>query len=258
MSRRITAVLAVFLFSCSSSGGDRPDVEEDAELQVEDVSSTDSDLPDLRHADVRLKEVREIPEYRMVDLVDPLIAVGGMGYRVSNNFPGASAPFGMVQPSPDTCTKSGGGFDLYHCGGYHTEDEHICGFSNNHLSGVGAPDLGLVSFMPAPGPVDVAKTEAAGYLSGFDRTTEEAHPGYYSVVLSGSDILVELTATRRVAHHRYSYPEGDEDALVVFDLGHTIHSRGDGPGAGHHGHRHVPRIFDAQSLPGHKPRVPGF
>lgn len=221
-SGRLAAFLAGVLFSCSPSGAGVQDAGRGSDLvQVED-RATDSPPLDSQPSDVDVVGVVGIPEYRMVDLVDPFIAVGGMGFRVSNNFPGASAPFGMVQPSPDTCTESGGGFPQYHCGGYHTEDEHVCGFSNNHLSGVGAPDLGLVSFMPSLGSVDLKKTEVTGYLSGFERSTEEAHPGYYSVVLSGSEIQVELTATRRVAHHRYSYPEGAEDALVVFDLDHTI------------------------------------
>jgi len=210
---RITTILASLVVGCSSAGQTPPDAETGVDVPGGD---------DIAAIDDCLVEVPGVPVYRMVDLVNPLVAVGGMAYRVSNNFPGASAPFGMVQPSPDTCSDKGGGIPLYHCGGYHDEDGHICGFSSNHLAGVGAPDLGLVSFMPSLGPVDEAKIGITGYLAPFDHATEVAHPGYYSVVLSNSGIGVELTATRRVAHHRYTFPESGGDALVVFDLGHTI------------------------------------
>ena len=61
--------------------------------------------------------------------VDPFIGTGGHGHT----FPGATAPFGMVQLSPDT--RIDGSWDG--CSGYHHDDNRIYGFSHKHLSGTG-------------------------------------------------------------------------------------------------------------------------
>jgi len=61
-------------------------------------------------------------------LVNPFIGTGGHGHT----FPGACAPFGMVQLSPDTRLEGWDG-----CSGYHYSDSLIYGFSHTHLSGTG-------------------------------------------------------------------------------------------------------------------------
>src|ERR1700754_3966005 len=58
-----------------------------------------------------------------VDLVHPFVGTQNFG----NTFPGAAAPFGMVQVSPDTGGQ----------GGYDYKASAIYGFSQTHLSGVG-------------------------------------------------------------------------------------------------------------------------
>ena len=75
-------------------------------------------------------------------LVDPFIGTGGHGHT----FPGASAPFGMVQLSPDTRMQ---GWDA--CGGYYYADTAIYGFSHTHLSGTGIPDYCDILLMPSVG-----------------------------------------------------------------------------------------------------------
>lgn len=64
--------------------------------------------------------------------VDPFIGTGAHGHT----YPGATVPFGAVQLSPDTHTKS---WDW--CSGYHFSDSSVIGFSHTHLSGAGAGDL---------------------------------------------------------------------------------------------------------------------
>ena len=78
----------------------------------------------------------------VVDLVDPFIGTAANGHT----FPGATVPFGMVQPSPDT-----GNGDWGHCGGYRYEDEQVLGFSQTHLSGTGRGELGDVLLLPFAG-----------------------------------------------------------------------------------------------------------
>lgn len=47
-----------------------------------------------------------------------------------------------------------------------------------------------------------------GYRQRVDKTSEKANPGYYSIKLSDSDILCELTATKHCGVHRYTFPKG--------------------------------------------------
>ena len=153
------------------------------------------------------------------DSVDPFIGSAATGHT----YPAATTPFGMVQAGPDTGIEG-----WQHSSGYHADDTSILGFSHTHLSGTGASDMGDILLMPQtgtpqfePGPADDPES---GYRSRFDRTTEKASPGYYSVVLSDYDIRVEITATPRGAMHRYVYPK-EKPAGVLLDLVHGIGDR---------------------------------
>src|SRR5579859_5606325 len=79
-------------------------------------------------------------------LVDPMIGTGPEGHT----FPGATAPFGMVQLSPDTQIRP---FKQSYkwAAGYRYEDTTILGFSHTHFSGAGHSDLGDVLLMPFSG-----------------------------------------------------------------------------------------------------------
>lgn len=140
--------------------------------------------------------------------VNPFIGTGGHGHT----FPGAVMPFGMVQLSPDTRLTGWDG-----CSGYHDSDRLIFGFSHTHLSGTGVADLCDILLMPV--------TEGGQYLnnkeyaSPFRKETEAAEPGYYRVFLDKPGVLAEMTATRRVGLHRYTFPEKTTPSLLV-DLEH--------------------------------------
>ncbi len=137
--------------------------------------------------------------------VDNFIGTGGHGHT----YPGATAPFGMVQLSPDTRMDDWDG-----CSGYHISDNHILGFSHTHLSGTGCNDYGDFRFMPVVGEKHYKSDE---YRSAFRHETEVARPGYYSVFLDTYNIKVELAAGVRAAMHRYTFPQGG-DATVILDL----------------------------------------
>ncbi len=138
--------------------------------------------------------------------VNPMIGTDFTG----NTYPGAQAPFGMVQLSPDNGLP---GWDRI--SGYFYPDSTIAGFSHTHLSGTGAGDLYDISFMPVTLP---AKTAPAplGIHSMFRHSTEQSRAGYYKVRLDDYDIDVELTATPRVGLQRYTMPGGD--AAVILNL----------------------------------------
>lgn len=81
------------------------------------------------------------------DAADPFIGTGGEGHT----FPGAVAPFGMIQLSPDTDTTCVIRKCYGHAAGYRYEDPTIQGFSMTHFSGAGHSDLGDFLMMPMAG-----------------------------------------------------------------------------------------------------------
>lgn len=140
-------------------------------------------------------------------LANPLVGTSSGG----NTFPGATLPFGMAQPSPDTPSRPSGG-------GYAYDDAKILGFSTAHLSGPGCPALGHVSLMPVTGPV--TSTKDTDYASDFSHATETASPGYYAVTLVRYGVRAELTATERTAWERYTFPAtGTPQDEVLLNLG---------------------------------------
>ncbi len=151
-------------------------------------------------------------EKRVTEYVNPLIGSGGHGHV----FVGASVPFGMVQLGPTSINQQ---WDW--CSGYHRDEESVIGFSHTHLSGTGIGDLFDVTVMPVIGEVKYQRgyieTPGSGLWSMADRTKEIAEPGYYSVPLTRYGITAEMTATKRVGLHRYTFPKSD-DAAIVFDL----------------------------------------
>lgn len=139
-------------------------------------------------------------------LVNPFIGTDFTG----NTYPGAQAPFGMVQLSPDNGL---GAWDRI--SGYFYPDSTIAGFSHTHLSGTGAGDLYDVLFMPVTLPYKEAKGEL-GIHSKFSHQDEEASAGYYRVKLQDYNINVELTATPRCGVQRYTFPKAE--SMVILNL----------------------------------------
>ncbi|MET0237573.1 MAG: GH92 family glycosyl hydrolase, partial [Kibdelosporangium sp.] len=123
----------------------------------------------------------------------------GHGGGAGNTFPGADAPFGMMQWSPDTVT--------HQHGGYHYDDNRIKGFSLTHLSGPGCSDFGNIPFMPTLGASPVSQYT-------FSHANESASPGYYSVGFDNG-LRTELTTTARSGMARFTYPAGQRASLSV-------------------------------------------
>ncbi len=149
-----------------------------------------------------------------VDFVNPMIGTDAHGHV----YPGATVPFGMVQLSPDTRDNTWDGSS-----GYHYSDTSILGFSMNHLTGTGCPDLGNVLLIPTVGKLELVPgaKPGDGYRARFSHDNEISRPGYYSVYLPDYQVKVELTATARAGFHRYTFP-ATTDGHVVVDLQHGI------------------------------------
>ena len=137
--------------------------------------------------------------YARAKWVRPEIGSGGDGHT----FPGATYPFGLVQPSPDTGRES-----YRYCAGYRYEDGRILGFSQTHLSGTGCGDLGDLRIMPFTG---AASPDAS---SAFRKETQRCECGYYAVTLDDSGVRVEATAAPHCAVYRLAYPTSDAGLLV--------------------------------------------
>ncbi|WP_027449368.1 GH92 family glycosyl hydrolase [Xylanibacter brevis] len=147
---------------------------------------------------------------RLTSFVDPYIGSGGHGHV----FVGANVPFGMVQLGP---TEKSRGWDW--TSGYHYSDSIIVGFAHLHLSGTGCGDLGDLALLPIS---NVQQRDIH-----FKHSQETVAPGYYR--LKTSDVDVELTSTKRVGMHRYTFSgkngmlridlnEGVGDELTAADL----------------------------------------
>lgn len=116
-------------------------------------------------------------------------------------FLGANAPSGAVQLGPTQITH---GWDW--CSGYHYSDLLIIDSGHTHLGGTDIGDLGDTAFLP----IFDAKT----YMECFLHDDEYVRPGYYTIHLADSRILVELTATQRAGMHHYTLPLSGRGPLL--------------------------------------------
>ena len=149
------------------------------------------------------------------DRNDPLKSVNPfVGTAVDGHtFPGAAAPFGMVQLSPDT--PDGG------VAGYHDNSRTILGFSHTHLSGTGEGDLGDFLFVPVTGEVLEDENGYSVPPIPFSKEDETAWAGYYKVRLPSVGIVAELTALPHSGCHRYTF-SGEGERRMIVDLRHTV------------------------------------
>ena len=173
--------------------------------------------------------ITETSKTDFTQYVNPFIGTSKMGHV----FPGATAPFGMVQLSPQTnfevMFKQDGSYNsktYEYCAGYQYRDSIIIGFSHTNLSGTGHSDLGDFLVMPTTGDLvlDPLKTENGekGFYSEFSHDKEEASPGYYQVDLESYHIKAELTASERVGFHQYTFPKSD-NAHIILDMVYNIY-----------------------------------
>lgn len=158
------------------------------------------------------------------DYVNPFIGasssigLAGVYHGLGKTFPGATTPFGMAQTTPNTI--SGGD----NASGYSYELQTFEGFTVNQMSGVGwYGDLANFMVMPTTGPLQIIAgkedNSIKGYRSHFDKATEHAEAGYYSVHLSDYNIKAEGTATPRCSYMRFTFPENALSRIQI-DLAH--------------------------------------
>ncbi|NUQ99598.1 MAG: lectin [Streptomyces sp.] len=138
-------------------------------------------------------------------LVNPYIGTGGNGdFSAGNTFPGADAPHGMLQWSPDTTSRPKGG-------GYNYADSAISGFSLTHVSGVGCDAAGDLPILPVVGSIG---SDPASTTESFSHSDEQASPGSYSVSL-GNGTSAALTTTLHAGIGQFTFPSSTRANLLL-------------------------------------------
>ena len=170
------------------------------------------------------------------------------GALSGSTFPGPTMPQGMVQLAPET--------EQYvtwdPCCGYDYNRDSIFGFTHTHLSGTGCTDLIDISLMPTTKHVTPELLRKGIFALPFKHSQEKAAPGYYMVnLLGGENINVELSATVHAGIHKYTFPEGKEQT-VILDLDRMTF-RGDAYYTGRRAYQIIQsqiRILDDKTIEG--------
>lgn len=144
------------------------------------------------------------PLHRDADYVDLLMGTGNSRWMFK---PGPSLPLSMVQIAPDNQDETWKA-------GYEYTIDNIMGFS--HFSDWTMCSLLL---MPTGGKLQITPGKQddpdGGYRSRIDKKTESAQIGKYSVFMTDTRIKAEITATRRAALQRYTFPKMDSARIMV-------------------------------------------
>jgi predicted alpha-1,2-mannosidase len=157
-------------------------------------------------------------------------------------------PQGMVQlaPEPEQYVT----WDP--CCGYDYNRDSIFGFTHTHLSGTGCTDLIDISLMPTTKKVTPQMLSKGIFALPYSHDREAATAGYYMVdLLGGEDIRVELSATVHAGIHRYTFPEG-KDQTVILDLDRMTY-RGDAYYTGRRAYQIIQsqiRVVDEKTIEG--------
>lgn len=147
-----------------------------------------------------------------------------------NTFPGASAPFGMIQVSPTG----------EHYAGWRYSDTRIRGFGHFYLSGAGCWEQGgQLLVLPVTGRIgpggdfDTAKAQtidpksdddksfdAKRYAAEYKHEGEVGRAGYYKVQLTSyGGITAETTALTRAGAERYTFAADTPTGHLLLNLG---------------------------------------
>jgi len=150
----------------------------------------------------------------VIKFVDPFIGTtktkinskwGGEG----GTYPGAVAPFGFVQLTPETSIKEPKGYDY--------RDSTIYWFSCvNHMSGYPNGSVGRMKVMPFEKGRNI---QSGNYSRLFSHKDEKAEAGYYSVQFGDDGTVVEVTASERSGMFRFTFPPKIKPRIFLGDLG---------------------------------------
>ncbi len=125
-----------------------------------------------------------------------------------NTYPGANAPFGMIQWSPDTMPDRSDG------GGYTYGDKQLTGYSLTHLSGPGCQSAGDVPILPMTGNLPAGNPSAV--TTSFTNAGEVAQAGFYAAKNSlPHTITSQFTATPHAAFGKFTFPRTTAADILI-------------------------------------------
>jgi len=147
--------------------------------------------------------------------VDPVIGTDqthllSMWRMEAGTYPGAVAPHGMAQLTPETSRPN----DFLH-GYYYTQDT-IRRFSlTEHFSGWPNGSSGKGMIMPFSTTLSVDKLNLNDIKSAFSHDAEKAEPGYYSVFLKDPQILCEFGSLEKSSIADFSFNKEGKNGLFI-------------------------------------------
>ena len=162
--------------------------------------------PPIRLIPAAARDTRKLiaPVTNLAALVDTRTWTSGGG----NTYPGAQAPFGMIQWSPDTMPGRVDG------GGYTFTDKKLYGYSLTHISGTGCRAAGDVPVLPMTGALPGG--DPTNVTTAFSHSGEVAQAGYYSARSNGSaTITSQFSATAHAAIANFAFPKTKSADLLI-------------------------------------------
>lgn len=129
----------------------------------------------------------------------------------------AAVPFGMAKLGAST-NGTYGNHDGWEAVGYEDSHTSIDGFPCFHEFQVGGLALMPVTGEPVTRP-GLLEAPQDGWRSSFDKVSEKASAGYYSVVLKDYGVKAELTATARVGFQRFTFENPADGGHILVNVG---------------------------------------
>ncbi|KAF8743056.1 Glycoside hydrolase family 92 protein, partial [Rhizoctonia solani] len=151
--------------------------------------------------------------------VNLFIGTTSKGVASGHVFPGATIPHGMIKAGLDTDSPD------RHAGYDRNISYNATGFSQLHDTGTGGgyplsnfkiwPFASCKRFGECPTSIAGRKLKRQALKDG--SLPDIAEPGYFATTLV-SGVHVELTATRRAALHRYTFPKNSKQPRILVDI----------------------------------------
>ncbi|CAE6346972.1 unnamed protein product, partial [Rhizoctonia solani] len=151
--------------------------------------------------------------------VNLFIGTTSKGVASGHVFPGATIPHGMIKAGLDTDSPD------RHAGYDRNISYNATGFSQLHDTGTGGgyplsnfkiwPFASCKRFGECPTSIAGRRLKRQALKDG--SLPDIAEPGYFATSLV-SGVHVELTASRRAALHRYTFPENSKQPRILVDI----------------------------------------
>ncbi|KAK7006255.1 glycoside hydrolase family 92 protein [Favolaschia claudopus] len=155
--------------------------------------------------------------------VNPFIGTANGGHA----FPGATLPWGSIKPGADS--RSGD-----NQAGYVSDGSTVTGISQLHDDGTGgSSSLGQFALLPFTKANcrdnDLTKCTVDRESRALGHGEPSASPGYFGIPFDNG-VHAEVTVTEHAALHRFTYPKGTDQLLVLLDITNDLAVRYQGDG----------------------------